>query len=219
MNLDFAIKISIVTGIIVSPSSSSYPVLWSLPGHQARQMSSLFCMWHVSYCSVSWIVQWHFAFTFHLCHFSYTMFIGLFFEWALNSVLVLVTDRCVLKMDHHCPWWVRCGLLAPKLNLLKINVKNTLLTSLFLSIFYRVNNCVGFSNYKFFILFLTYSLVYCLFIAASVLQYFIKFWTVSISLTFHYTYLRTFTLSYEDRIIMWIEMWFQQVPVCISSMC
>ncbi len=116
-------------------------------------------------------------------------------------MLVLVTDRCVLKMDHHCPWWVRCGLLAPKLNLLKINVKNTLLTSLFLSIFYRVNNCVGFSNYKFFILFLTYSLVYCLFIAASVLQYFIKFWTVSRSLTFHHTPLWNFCKHFHCHIV------------------
>lgn len=85
-----------------------------------------------------------------------------------------VCGTCVLKMDHHCPW------VSGEVKISNFGTKTNRTHE---SFFYqkkkkKVNNCVNFTNYKYFVLFLGYGLLYCIYVAATVLRYFILFWEV-----------------------------------------
>lgn len=63
-----------------------------------------------------------------------------------------------------------------KLDKKSINLINRLI-AFRLFTWFRVNNCVSFSNYKYFILFLGYSFSMCLWSAATSFNYFLQFWS------------------------------------------
>lgn len=73
-----------------------------------------------------------------------------------------VCGKCVLRYDHHCPWWVKPDERDVELG----------------GVVSRTNSCVSFANYKFFVLFLGWALTFCAYVAATSLEYFIIFWQV-----------------------------------------
>lgn len=97
--------------------------------------------------------------------FSFFFFFISFFKFCSSTITgaVRYCDKCQhVKPDraHHCSVCGQC--------VLKMDHHCP-----------WVNNCVNFTNYKYFILFLGYALFYCLYIGLTSVEFFVKFWKVS----------------------------------------
>lgn len=70
-----------------------------------------------------------------------------------------ICNKCILKMDHHCPWYVIC------LVWMNVDSKQSIskiIFTIFLAI--RLNNCVGYANHRYFFMYMMYTVVGSLFL-------------------------------------------------------
>ena len=93
--------------------------------------------------------------------------------YLCSSFQVRYCEKCAtIKPDraHHCSV---CGTCVLKVTL----IISRMFFNLHMQMDHHcpwVNNCVAFNNYKFFVLFLLYGLLYCLYVALTSLKYFLQ---------------------------------------------
>lgn len=147
------------------PSLNSDPILQTLPADQTWSLPPLLDLREVSHRLP--VVNWSDCQRIHQK------------RWLINKLELINILSMLLICPGVCWKWTITAPGMFSLSPHQRHARSALWLTLFDMFWFRVNNCIGFSNYKFFILFLTYASLHCLVICATVTQYFIKFWTVS----------------------------------------